>query len=251
MALPPWLQISPRDYLAAVEAGTRAGLSIREANQQAWENAQRMQLAQENAQRQDLANRLQQERLDQYRQQELANARSRIGESQNALQARIALGQQGLALRSQGLDEAQKRFEESQKTAKEREDDRQAQREFRNKMAEEMLRLRQEGADRSRGVPHYVQKGDDTFVIQPGSTNALPVAFPKSGNEDTATTGSTLGSLFGGLKKLGAGFIGSGDQSAAQSIAPAVSKRVRVKGPNGETGTIPEGTKLPEGWTTE
>lgn len=30
---------------------------------------------------------------------------------------------------------------------------------------------------------------------------------------------------------------------------PDTGKRIRVKGPNGETGTVPEGTSLPEGWS--
>lgn len=250
MALPPWLQISPRDYLAAVEAGTRAGLSIREANQQAWENAQRMQLAQENAQRQDLANRLQQERLDQYRQQELANARSRIGESQNALQARIALGQQGLALRSQGLDEAQKRFEESQKTAKEREDDRQAQREFRNKMAEQMMQLRENAADRTKGVPHYFTGPKNAqYVVMPGSTNAVPIALPKP---PTKPSGSLLSGVSNLAHNLTGRFLGSPlptqSDATATNAAPqnpykvgAQYGKLRYKGgdPNDESNWEP------------
>jgi hypothetical protein len=91
MPLPPWLNIAPRDYLAAVESGTRAGLSIRQADQQAqenaqhaWENAQRMQMeaeAQQQRQQQigveNQQNRLAQERLEQYRQGELQLAQSR------------------------------------------------------------------------------------------------------------------------------------------------------------------------------
>ena len=84
MALPPWLQINPRDYLAAVEAGTRAGLSIRQASEQAWENAQRMQMeqqAQQERQQQlgveNQQNRLAQEQLDRYRQQQAATAAQR------------------------------------------------------------------------------------------------------------------------------------------------------------------------------
>ena len=84
MALPPWLQINPRDYLAAVESGTRAGLSIRQASEQAWESAQRMQMEQQAQQQrqqqlgvENQQNRLAQEQLDRYRQQQAATAAQR------------------------------------------------------------------------------------------------------------------------------------------------------------------------------
>ena len=124
MALPPWLNISPSDYLRAVEAGTQAGLSIRQANQRAWEAAQRLSLeaeaqqeryaalAEESAQR-----RMAQEGLDRYRQGELANAQARIG-VQGAGEQSLADYRQAEAQRAlSGLDEIKRHNLETEAAA--------------------------------------------------------------------------------------------------------------------------------------
>lgn len=41
----------------------------------------------------------------------------------------------------------------------------------------------------------------------------------------------------------------SGNAAPKPEVTP--KKRVKVKGPNGQSGTIPEGNKLPEGWTIQ
>lgn len=38
---------------------------------------------------------------------------------------------------------------------------------------------------------------------------------------------------------------------ATEPAKPAAANRVRVKGPDGKTGSVPAGTKLPQGWTFE
>lgn len=84
-SLPPWLQINPSQYLAAVEAGTNAGQAIANASQRAWEENQRMQMQQQQQAIENAAQRLAAERLDAYRQAELKNSQDRLGIEQQRL----------------------------------------------------------------------------------------------------------------------------------------------------------------------
>ncbi len=90
--LPSWLQINPRDFLLATQAGAQLGHTISEASQRAFENQQRMQMEskhQEQVQAQqaieNAMTRLAADRLENYRQQE-----------SKATQARIDLEKEGL-----------------------------------------------------------------------------------------------------------------------------------------------------------
>lgn len=42
--------------------------------------------------------------------------------------------------------------------------------------------------------------------------------------------------------------LGMGKKAQSPSIS---AKRIKVKGPKGQTGTVPEGSKLPDGWTAQ
>lgn len=103
-SLPPWLNITPSQFLAATEAGTNAGQRIAEAAQRAWEEDQRMRMTQAQQAIENAAQRLAAERLEQYRRGELANA-----------QARIGIEQQGLGLRSRAADTAEGRLAEMER----------------------------------------------------------------------------------------------------------------------------------------
>ena len=85
-SLPPWLQIQPSDYLHATQAGAQLGTQIAENAQRAWEAQQRMRIESEaqNAKLQQFtmeqaAQRLAADRLEQYRQAEIANRQQELG----------------------------------------------------------------------------------------------------------------------------------------------------------------------------
>jgi len=147
-SLPDWLRINPGDYLRATQAGAQLGTQIAENSQRAWEAQQRMRMESEaqNAKLQQFAleqaaHRLAADRLEQYRQAEIANRQQELG-----------IQQQGLGLRGEGLDIQRQRAEDALNLgqgrlseAKQREEDRQAQRDFRNEIARRM----QEDRDRA------------------------------------------------------------------------------------------------------
>lgn len=110
-SLPPWLAINPRDFLLATQAGVQAGHAIADSATRAFEEQQRMQMAQERQKQvldqqaiENAANRLAAERLEQYRQSEVANR-----------QAQLALEQKGLGLRGRAADTAEGRLGELQR----------------------------------------------------------------------------------------------------------------------------------------
>lgn len=78
-SLPPWLNIHPTDFLAATESGSALGQRIAQAQQAAWEEDQRMRMQQEQHAIENAANRLAAERLEQYRQSEIANRQAELG----------------------------------------------------------------------------------------------------------------------------------------------------------------------------
>lgn len=91
-SLPPWLQISPKDYLLATQAGVQAGHAIANSAQLAFEKQQQLQMEQEKAKAQlaqqaieNAAQRLAAERLEQYRRDEVANRQQQLGIEQQRL----------------------------------------------------------------------------------------------------------------------------------------------------------------------
>lgn len=85
-SLPPWLQINPRDYLLATQAGAQMGHAISDATTRAFEEQERMKMAAEHqksvlAQQaiENAAQRLAAERLENYRQQEVAARNAQLG----------------------------------------------------------------------------------------------------------------------------------------------------------------------------
>lgn len=265
-SLPPWLNITPSQFLAATEAGTNAGQRIAEAAQRAWEEDQRMRMTQAQQAIENAAQRLAAERLEQYRRGELANA-----------QARLGIEQQGLGLRGRGLDIEQahnqdllRLGEERNKSTAEREADRLKQLDFMNEMRQRDLDRREKDAERSRQGHFFTGPDGKTYVVQPGQTEATEVGLPKP--KEAESGHETLNSL----KRLGRSALDNfnvlglhpfmsvnqpppptpaGQTNAAPHVplsptnAPPLSKRrVKVKGPSGQTGTIVEGDDLPEGW---
>lgn len=94
--IPPWLDVSPSDFLKATQAGAQLGHAIADSTQRAWEEQARMQMAQQeqDTKQQQLAvenaqQRLAADRLEQYRQQEASARRDQLG-----------LEKQGLGLRT-------------------------------------------------------------------------------------------------------------------------------------------------------
>ncbi len=88
--LPPWLQVSPHDFVVAAAQGAQLGHAIADSTLRAWEEQARMRMAsQEAAARREQAayqhetqlamERLANDRLEQYRQQEAANAKAGLG----------------------------------------------------------------------------------------------------------------------------------------------------------------------------
>lgn len=263
--LPPWLNITPSQFLAATEAGTSAGQRISEAAQRAWEEDQRMRMTQAQQAIENAAQRLAAERLEQYRRGELANA-----------QARLGIEQQGLGLRGQGLDIQRQRAEdmlklgeERNKSAAEREADRIKQLDFMNEMRQRDLERRERESERSRQGHFFTGPDGKTYVVQPGQTEATEVGLPKP--KEDQSSHETLDSL----KRLGRSALDNFNvlglhpfmsvqppppSSAVPTNAvpqvplsptnapPLSRRRVKVKGPSGQSGTIVEGDDLPEGW---
>lgn len=212
-SLPPWLQISPRDYLLATQAGVQAGHAIAESTQRAWEQEQQMRMAEERQKTQlaqqaieNAAQRLAADRLEQYRQSEVANRKAELG-----------IQQQGLGLRGEGLDIQRQKIEDLSKSnqqkiidAEQRQKDRQTQVDFMNQMREREaerrdreFERREKESERSR-QGHFINKDGVDYVIPPGGTNAIPVNFP----EDKKDSGPST--LLPNLLKAGGGLLRAG-----------------------------------------
>lgn len=109
--LPPWISVSPRDFVLATQAGAQLGHTIADSTQRAFEEQQRMQMEekrQEQAQAQqaiqNAAQRLAAERLEQYRQSEIANRQAQLGIETKRLGA--------LDIQQQRADDAARRSDE-------------------------------------------------------------------------------------------------------------------------------------------
>ncbi len=96
--LPPWVGVSPRDFVLAAAQGAQLGHQIADSTMRAWEEQARMRMAsqeaaarREEAAQQEEENRamarLAADRLEQYRQSEIANAKAGLGLRQREIGA--------------------------------------------------------------------------------------------------------------------------------------------------------------------
>ena len=200
--LPPWLSVTPRDFVLAQQAGAQLGHAIADSTQRAWEARARMQMEseqhQQRAQQQAIENAMNQmaaQRLEQYRRDEVA-ARSRA----------LDLEQAGLGMRGEGLDIQRERVadmakfnEEKANAAQRHMDDLQSQRDFMNEMRQREADRRDKEMDRkdkelerARGTRHFFQdKEGKQFYMDPGETTPHEVEYPKK----QAATDESSGSL--------------------------------------------------------
>lgn len=165
--LPPWLQISPSDYLRATQAGVQAGHAIADSAQRAFEEQQRMQMAQEHAKAQlaqqaieNAAQRLAAERLEQYRRDEVANRQQQLGIEQQRLR---------------GLDIQQQRADDL----------------ARHQMAMEQQKLQ---ADKTRdyGEPVVKDLGEGYQAIYRPGSPGLHLKMPRNSGGLTANVAGNL-----------------------------------------------------------
>ncbi len=89
-SLPPWLNVSPHDFVQAASSGATLGHAIADSTMRAWEEQARMRMAaqesaarrESEAQQRQVDNamaRLSADRLEQYRQSEIANRKAELG----------------------------------------------------------------------------------------------------------------------------------------------------------------------------
>lgn len=217
--LPPWLSVQPSDFVHAAAAGAQLGHAIADSTLRAWEEQARMRMAAQEAQAnreqhaqqvavENAMNRLAADRLEAYRQSEIANRKAELG-----------LQQQGLGLRGESVDITRQRAEDLSKNteqrikdSEERERDRQSQRDFMNEMRQreadrrdkEMERREKEFETRQSTLqPHYFQGPDGKqYMIQRGGTNAVEVPLSTSAKE--TSSGGGLWDAYKGIMGLGA-----------------------------------------------
>ncbi len=192
--LPPWLQVSPRDFVLAAAQGAQLGHQIADSTMRAWEEQARMRMASQEAEArrqqaayqhevETAANRLAADRLEQYRQSEIANRKAELGLRGQGLD----IERQGLTMRGEREADLQGAREARIKDAEQAGRDRLAQVDFMNQMRQreadrrdKEFERRQKEDERARGTAHYITGPDNLpYVVMPGSTNAVPVNIQK------------------------------------------------------------------------
>lgn len=239
--LPSWL--NQPNFLGAMEAGASTGLRARQQDIEEYQAADRLKLAYDQLAKQERVASMQ------------ALAKQKQGEA--ALALRAAIAQQGMDLRERSL---------------------QQQGDLRSRALDiQQSRLDSEGKSKDYGEPQTMDLGDgNKFIYRKGSPGGhlltskdekgltpsaaatlygkLPELDYASGTAGTTNSlAATLGPqlrdvLQGSIKKkqpVNQEFVPDTSQAAP---APAKKKRVKVKGPSGQTGTIEEGDTLPDGW---
>ncbi len=129
------------------------------------------------------ANRLAADRLEQYRQSEIANRNAELGLRGQGLQ----IEREGLKMRGEREADLQGAREARIKDAEQAARDRLAQTDFMNQMREKdqerrdrEFERRQPEDERAKGTAHYITGPDNLpYVVMPGSTNAVPVNIQK------------------------------------------------------------------------
>lgn len=219
-SLPPWLQISPRDYLLATQAGVQAGHAIAESTQRAWEQEQQMRMAEERQKnvlaQQAIENaqvRLAADRLEQYRQSEIENRKA-----ERDLQAK------GLDIRSvydRGLIEnarnrledlnAQRDFKNDflERTQKWREDQAKVNNDYKQDVMDLRKQIADTNAERPRQAHFFTGPDNKQYMVRPGDTNAIPVGLPSPSGATTGESGSIMPNLLSAGKGLSALAIGA------------------------------------------
>lgn len=241
MPLPPWLDIRPEQFVRAMQAGTVAGQAAARAAQAQWEEEQRLKLEERRIEAARQQNKAQLDALTQYRLSELGLGKERLGEER----ARTTeLGRHNLmeeALGSRRVDESIQRLKEAQTRGEESLD-----------LRRQMLELQQQRAEDAAAKPHYVTdpKGQ-TWALTPNGPPKMVLPLPKEKDSSPRTS-----IILDAMRMAATPFAYMGMKSKipatpTEQAGPSEPKRVRVKGPNGESGTIPEGSTLPDGWTTE
>lgn len=136
-SLPPWLNVSPSDYLRAAQSGAAMGHAIAESSLRAWEQQQRMQMAQ--AQQQTAKQQFQQEMG--LRQAQLA---ATMQQRKAALEAATQYRMNQLGLGEGRLNQAQAALAERAQHNKEIEDMRQQSMEQRAEQQGALLDMRRQ-----------------------------------------------------------------------------------------------------------
>lgn len=233
-SLPPWISVSPRDFLLATQAGVQAGHAIADSTQRAWEQQQQMQMDQQKLEEAATEKRQQQGALSQYRAAQLAE-----------LERGLGLQEQGLKQRTQGAAErlslAELRAADSEKFRDLSHSLKQSEYERKKSHDEAMTAISQGRLDQAatrlndaQNKPIYHEIAGDLYKILPDG-QATKVTIPK---EPTTPEAPGL------LHQLGSAFGLIHD-------TPSAPKRIKVRGPAGQTGTVPEGANLPDGWTVQ
>ncbi len=235
--LPPWLQISPRDYLLATQSGAQLGNTIAEQTQKAWEEQQRLRMeaqTQQNVAEQhaveNAMTRLAADRLEQYRQSEAAHRNQELGIQQQGLGLHgqeLDIQRQGLKMRGERESDLQDAREQRIKDNEQRLKDQQTQTSFLNDMKQREMDRREKEAERVRGTSHFFTGPDNKqYVVQPGSTNAIPVGMPQP-PESTGGSNSLL-DLWKGSMRLGGKL--SGLSNFLPESAPTPSPQAATQG---------------------
>lgn len=270
--IPPWLDVSPSDFLKATQAGAQLGHAIADSTQRAWEEQARMQMAQQeqDTKQQQLAvenaqQRLAADRLEQYRQQEAAARRQQLG-----------IEQQGLGLRSDEISVQGRRADEqarrnmilegirqADETRKEEADKRKENAPsfhdgqwWVNDPEEGPVPVTQKEPDRDRQGHFYTDQKGTLWTIPPGQTNATRVNFPSPQGPSEGTGDSTImnnalpiaaglskfalgtNPLLHGLAPMASMFGGSNDETPKKKLKydEDTGKLVPAENRNPETG---------------
>ena len=300
--LPPWLNVSPHDFVLATQAGAQLGHQIASSTIQAWEEQARMRMAAQEAAAnreshaqqvavENAMNRLAADRLEAYRQSEIANRQKELGLHQQGLQ----VDQTREDIQQQRADEQVRRNTTlegiralAEKRQQEREDRIASTDKFMD-IAGVLYRIPANGGepvpvnekDKTRAPYRFVGPDGKHYEQYPGEPAKL-IQMPGDvvKPESHATRDLLMNNMQNNLNFLRhplSGMSGSlppipvppqaitnappavGQSFAPQEIqaapspvvlpAPTPKKRVKVKGPNGVSGTIEEGDTLPDGWT--
>lgn len=281
---PPWLNVQPSDFLRAATEGAAAGTRAEAQRYSEIEAADRLRLAydtlasherMQNQQAeakmalagQSLAFRQQQaEAADELRRSQMANLagyrEARLGQFQTEDQRRAAGTESLINYRNAMLQQREEALQISRDKA-------------------EAAAARGEGEFFSRPDPRggpdleffrqpsgHVMKvigpaGEPRVQLAPDGT-PITITSPLSQLSRLGPMGATAQAAFqpkaappspaaptgpGFLKRAWDTLTGSEEAPNLPNLIPQPGKRVKVTGPDGQTGTVPEGTELPEGWS--
>lgn len=239
MPLPPWLNVNPSDFLRAMQAGTAAGEAAARTAQAQWEAEQRLKLEEQRIEAARQQNKAQLDALTAYRTGELGLGQQRL-EAEKGRTAEI--GRHNLMEEALGS----KRVEESIQRAKEAQDARAEGLDLRARLAGLAERR---AADAENKSQYRTDMRGNIIEIGPQGPKQiwpLPKEEKPSGGTSSLLTAAMMGAspfAYMGQKSI--------PPTPTAPLGPPAPRRLRVKGPNGQKGTVPEGSDLPEGWSLE